>query len=264
MSINKGIDNIKRLTDPIDILKERLSRANIIRYQKLEFTEIYTKCLASEDFEYVDSKNENTEYKLVLDLLMINKEGYKIFIPDSIVGLLLAYTHLLGHLGVTKMINNLQSYYFQNKYSLVKKFVTSCYSCFLSHGSSRKNKLGVYPIPEYPFAEVSMDLCENLNAVGGYSHLLIIQDVLTDYILIFPLKSKTAQEFSKIFLYSVLQHFNIARVHTDNGPVFRNAQWLKLMSSLGVQVINSSAQNPSSRGKAERAVGMVKTLLKSY
>ena len=107
-----------------------------------------------------------------------------------------------------------------------------------------------------------MDLCENLNAVGGYSHLLIIQDVLTDYILIYPLKSKTAQEFSKIFLYSVLQNFNIARVHTDNGPVFRNIQWLKLMSSLNIQIINSSAQNPSSRGKAERAVGMVKTLLK--
>ena len=147
-------------------------------------------------------------------------------------------------------------------YTTVKKFVTSCYSCFLSHGSSRKNKIGVYPIPEYPFAEVSMDLCDNLNAVGGYNHLLIIQDVLTDYVLIYPLKSETAQEFSKIFLYSVLQNFNIARVHTDNGPVFRNSQWLKLMSSLNIQIINSSARNPSSRGKAEKAVGMVKTLLK--
>ena len=88
------------------------------------------------------------------------------------------------------------------------------------------------------------------------------QDVLTDYILIYPLKSETAQEFSKIFLYSVLQNFNIARVHTDNGPVFRNSQWLKLMSSLNIQIINSSARNPSSRGKAEKAVGMVKTLLK--
>ena len=76
------------------------------------------------------------------------------------------------------------------------------------------------------------------------------------------LKSETAQEFSKIFLYSVLRNFNIARVHTDNGPVFRNSQWLKLMSSLNIQIINSSAQNLSSRGKAEKAVGMVKTLLK--
>ena len=60
------------------------------------------------------------------------------------------------------------------------------------------------PIPEYPFAEVSMDLCDNLNAVGGYSHLLIIQGVLTEYIIIYPLKSETAQEFSKnIFFFTV-------------------------------------------------------------
>ena len=120
---------------------------------------------------------------------MVNKQGFKILVPDSMIGLLLSYTHLLGHLGVNKMLNNLPSYYFQNMYTTVKKFVTSCYSCFLSHGSSRKNNLGVNLIPEYPFAEISMDLCENLNAVGGYSHLLIIQDVLTDYILIYHLKS---------------------------------------------------------------------------
>ena len=88
------------------------------------------------------------------------------------------------------------------------------------------------------------------------------QDVLTDYILIYPLKSETAQEFSKIFLYSVLRNINIARVHTDNGPVFQNSQWLKLMSSLNIQIINSSARNPSSRGKAEKAVGMVNIVKK--
>jgi hypothetical protein len=34
------------------------------------------------------------------------------------------------------------------------------------------------------------------------------------------------------------------------------------MATLNIQIINSSALNPSSRGKAERAVGQVKTLLK--
>ena len=138
MSLTKGIDNIKQLSDPIDVLKDRLSRANIIKNQKVEFNDIYTKCLASDSFEYVDTSDTDTQYKLVLDLLMVNKQGYKILVPESTIGLLLSYTHLLGHLGVTKMLNNLQSYYFQNMYTTVKKFVTSCYSCFLSHGSSRK------------------------------------------------------------------------------------------------------------------------------
>jgi hypothetical protein len=263
MSLNKGIENLKDLTGPLDILKIRLSRENIIKEQRAQFKIIYDKCLASDNYEFVDTKNKETNtYKLMLNLLFINKEGFKILIPDSMIGLLLSYTHLLGHMGVVKMLANLGTYYFPNMYTTVKKFVGCCYACFMMHGSSRKNKLGLYPIPEYPFQEVSMDLCENLNKVGGYSHLLILQDVLTDYTLIFPLKGKTSNEMSRIFLYSVLQNFNIARVHTDNGPVFRNQNWLRLMAALNIKVVDSSAQNPSSRGKAERAVGIVKTLLK--
>ena len=57
MSLTKGNDNIKQLSDPIDVLKDRLSRANIIKNQKVEFNDIYTKCLASDSFEYVDTSD---------------------------------------------------------------------------------------------------------------------------------------------------------------------------------------------------------------
>jgi hypothetical protein len=36
------------------------------------------------------------------------------------------------------------------------------YGCFLTHRSSRKNILGIYPIPNHTFEGVSMDLAENL------------------------------------------------------------------------------------------------------
>ena len=117
---------------------------------------------------------------------------------------------------------------------------------------------------EFPFEEVSVDLAESLNTVNGLSHLLIVQCVLTNFILIYPLKTKTAQEVCKVFLYNVLQSFNVSRIHQDNGPCFRNSQWLKLMAILNIQIVNASANNPSSRGKAERAVGQVKLLMKKF
>jgi hypothetical protein len=107
----------------------------------------------------------------------------------------------MGHWGVSRMTANMQIYYFPNMSTKAKNFVESCFSCFMNNGSSRKNRLGFYPVPDYPFQEISMDLCENLNKVQGYSHLLIIQDILTDYIVIFPLKGKTSQEMEKLFLY---------------------------------------------------------------
>ena len=102
------------------------------------------------------------------------------------------------------------------------KTVHCCYLCFLNHGSSRKSKLGNYPVPNFPFEEVSVDLAESLNTEGGPLHLLIVQRVLTDFILIYPLKGKTAQEVCKSFLYNVFQSFNVLKIHQDNSPCFRN------------------------------------------
>jgi hypothetical protein len=62
---------------PINILKERLSRSEIIKHQKLEFTNIYEKCIASDEFEYipdydtVDILPSYGKFKLVNGLLMI-------------------------------------------------------------------------------------------------------------------------------------------------------------------------------------------------
>ena len=50
MYSNAGINNLLDLTEPLEILKEKLSRANIIRSQKEEFQDIYTQCLGSDDF----------------------------------------------------------------------------------------------------------------------------------------------------------------------------------------------------------------------
>jgi len=259
-----GIHNILDVTEPLQILKEKFSRANIVKNQKSELSDIYEKCIASENFEYTD-KDLDTHYKLVTDLLMIkDKDNFKILMPKSLIGPLLSFTHLLGHQGIVKMTKNLESYYFENQYTVIRKFISCCYGCFLNHGSSRKTKLGNYPIPNFPFEEVSVDLAESLNTVNGMSHLLIVQCVLTDFILIYPLKTKTAQEVCKAFLYNVLLPFNVTRIHQDNGPCFRNLQWLQLMATLNIQVINSSALNPSSRGKAERAVGQVKLLMKKF
>jgi hypothetical protein len=93
------------------------------------------------------------------------------------------------------------------------------------HGSSRKTKIGTYPVPEYPMEEIGLDLIENLNTSKGYNHILVAQDALTDFVLLFPLRTKTAGEVSRIFKYSIFQNYNIKRIHSDNGPCFRNGDF---------------------------------------
>ena len=268
LAISNGLSNVKETLQPIHILQERLSRNNFIQHQKREFAEIYANCLASPNFEYTTRIIENypnekpIKYKLIADLLLIKKITYRIYVPPSMVGLLLSYTHLLGHKGIVRMIGDLQNYYFDKMYTLVKELVQSCYACFLTNKGTRQVKLGVYKTPSYPFQEISMDLAENLNPINGYAHLLVIQCALSDFLLIYPLKSKQANHVMNILFQNVLQIFNVQRIHTDNGPCFRSQEWLELLASLKIQVIASAALHPQGRGAIEKQVGLIKTILK--
>ena len=262
LSIHQGLTNITDVVTPIEILRERLSRAQIIRFQKQEFADIYTACLAGENFEYEEEHGTKRKFKLVSDLLMIDHDFYKIMFPTALIGLLLSYTHLLGHKGLNRMLSDLESYHFDNKYTIAKRFVRCCYACFLSHKSSRKQRLGVYPAPSYPMEEVCVDLIESLNTINGYSHILVTMCALTDFVILTPLKTKSSSEVNRAFLYSVLQQFNVKRVHQDNAMCFRSQPWLSAMSALGITILNTSAIHPAGRGQIEREVGLVKLMMK--
>jgi len=210
-AISQGIENVKNELKPINILQEKLSRSNIIDFQKREFTKIYETCLASPNFEATikDANNQERHYKLVSDLLMIKTDFYKILVPPSLVGALLSFTHLLGHKGLARMLADLKSYYFPNFNTIIRNFIQCCYACFLTNKGNRKTRIGVYPTPTYPFQEITMDLAENLNTINGYSHLLVTQCILTDFTIIIPLKSKQSNDAVRAFLNSLFQQFNI-------------------------------------------------------
>ena len=178
------------------------------------------------------------------------------------IGLLLSYTHLLGHKGLTRMLANLEPYYFPTMYTVTKNFIECCYSCFLTNKGNRKQKVGIYPTPSYPFEEIIMDLAENLNTINGFSHLLIIQCVFSDFVVIVPLKSKQASEVTRALFNSIFQQFNVRRIHSDNGPAFRSTSVLQILAALNIEVINSSALHPAGRGQVERLVSTVKLMLK--
>jgi hypothetical protein len=227
-------------------------------------------CLSSEHFEYTpkpeksNEGDENLKYKLFMGLLMVHKTFYKIYVPPSLIGPLLSYTHLLGHKGIKRMILDMQTYYFDNMQSVTRKFISCCWSCFLVNKGNKQVKLGIYPSPNYPMQEINLDLAENLNPVDGYSHLLIVNCELTDYTLIFPLKSKRADHVTEVLLHSVLQPFNVQRVHSDNGPCFRSKPFMETLAACKIKVIGSAALHSAGRGHIERLVGICKTLLKKF
>ena len=82
LAIHQGLANVTDIITPLDIIKQRLSRSEIIKEQKKEFENIYISCLGGTDFEFIDEHSLNkTKYKLVNDLLMIYSGFHKIYLP---------------------------------------------------------------------------------------------------------------------------------------------------------------------------------------
>jgi hypothetical protein len=100
-----------------------------------------------------------------------------------------------------------------------------------------------------------------LNPVKGYGNILVIQDVLSDFVILCPTKTKKNKEVSHYLLYNVFQHFNISRVISDNGPAFRSQQWLKVMAALRIKILPSASLHPQGRGQVERLVQTVKEMM---
>jgi len=130
------------------------------------------------------------------------------------------------------------------------------------HGSSRKAKVGTYPLPDFPMEEISLDLIENLNKSGGFQNILVAKDALTDFVLLFPLKGKTAGEVNRACKYGIFQQYNVKRLHTDNGPCFRQGEFLGLLAELKIEVLNTSVHKPTARGFIEKEVHIIKTIFK--
>ena len=96
LAVLHGLDNMQEIMTPIEILRQHLSRDQIIAKQKIEYDKIYTACLSSKNFEFLNEHASNKpKYRLITDLLMTYEKGYKILVPPSMVGVLISFVHLL-------------------------------------------------------------------------------------------------------------------------------------------------------------------------
>ena len=127
---------------------------------------------------------------------------------------------------------------------------------------NRMSRTGTYLTPDRLFQDVMMDICENLNSIKGHQHLLLIQCLLTDFVIIIPLKTKKASEIEHMLMIALLQQRNVERIHSDNGPGFRSLPHLAILAAMHIKVVATASLSPIGRGKIERLVGITKIMMR--
>ena len=259
MTIN--INTLNKIIKPLQALQDRLNHVEILKEQKIQFPNIF-QLLKKQPGTIIN--HENNTYSLQNGLLcIIKQDDVKLLIPASLEPLVISYAHLsMNHAGLQRMLVNLNHYEFPRKTEKIKHLITRCYSCFIVNKSTHQIKLGTYPIPQYIFETLTMDLLENLNPQKTYEHVLLCCCPLTKFIYAFPLKNKKPELMIYNFLYSLYITYNIKYIITDNGPIFNNKTFLSLVHSLNIKKIQIASRHPQSNGNCEAAVKIVKTALK--
>jgi len=166
-------------------------------------------------------------YQMYNDILFyVDKvRKYRLMIPAIMAPGLVKETHeQYEHFGATKVYQLLRFQYQLNwMYRTIKKITQSCDIC---QKSKIKNRLARGPlvsnIPKGPRKLVSLDLIGPLpRGQLGARYILVLLDVFTKYVQIYPIKKATTDVILNRIKYQyILACGKFKRILTDNGTQF--------------------------------------------
>lgn len=135
--------------------------------------------------------------------IYFTKNGVKVIVPEEMDRLDIAMeAYNFGHFGVgATMARVREKYFWKNMYIMVEKVVKACATC-CRHTDGEKIESPARPtIVSGLFEKVGMDLATGFPKNDmGYIGCLVITEYLSKFPMVYPIRSKTAEEISDLLL----------------------------------------------------------------
>ncbi len=161
-----------------------------------------------------------------------------------------------GHPGRDKTLAIAQKrYYWPMLHNDVESHVAQCVTCAQHKGVVKGPAPKLQnPLPEAPWGVTSMDLLQLPQSHHDSRHLLVRVDHLTRFVVLTPLKDKTATVVAHALVSHLFCPFSTPRVIlSDNGAEFQNAVVSKICSQFRIKQTFTMAYHPASNSLVERA-----------
>ena len=183
----------------------------------------------------------------------------QILVPEPLRKKFLFWVHgdpCSGHFGVQKTTDKSQQYaYWSGWRKDVELFVRRCDQCCryrkgpTKAQGTMKNGVGLAP-----FQKFHIDLTgPHRKSSGGHVYLLTGICCFTKYLIVVPIKDKTALTVANALLKNVYLIYGAVELQVhDNGPEFVNAILSHLPRMLGIQDLRSTAYRPVANSTIER------------
>ena len=171
------------------------------------------------------------------------------------------------HFGRDRLYIELKKKYTGFSRKIVLAFVGMCQECQLQKSKKSIKSVVTKPIRRSDFASRGQVDLIDMQASGEinspYNFLLVYQDHLTKFVVLRPIKSKTAIEVSSTLLdiFCLLGPPHI--LQSDNGREFKNVNLAKMIRELwpSCRIVHGKPRHPQSQGSVERVNREIKKVL---
>ena len=182
-------------------------------------------------------------------------------------------TPISGHMAAKKTLERLQRFFYWPRMDReVDMFCKSCLTCkrFKRRTVARPTGSQPYPIPDYPWQVLCMDMKSGLPTTSrGVNAFWVFVDKLTRRGHVVPCSTTiTAPELARLFFDNVFKHHGIPEVIISDRDsrfgISRESFWRELWSICGTRLNMSTANRPQTDGLAERYIGTMSQMARTF
>ena len=183
-------------------------------------------------------------------------KGRKMLIPSKLRHDVMKGLHA-AHQGVTSMLANArESFFWPGLDADIRQLRAQCRQCNEGAPSQPSEPEITTPLPEYPFQQSVMDLCD----LQGHN-LLIYADRYSGWIEVAKLSNKSFRTIRHFLLQWFANYGVPEELSSDGGPPFNGREYDEFLKAWDVRKRLSSAYYAQSNGRAEAAVKSAKRTL---
>jgi hypothetical protein len=177
-------------------------------------------------------------------------------------------TPIMGHYGTEKTVQRMKSHiFFPGMHAYVAEYISSCIKCQLY-----KKRLGgrvqyqCTNVPPDVFHTMSMDLVGPYPISSDeYKYIMVVQDILSRFLFIIPLKSKRADEIADLLVEDVFLRVGPpVRLLSDNAKEFHSDLMRRLSDTFGYKRLFIQTYRPQQNGANERSHAELFRWMKMY
>lgn len=174
---------------------------------------------------------------------------------------------MAGHFSGARLYTALsRQWWWRTMYRDAMDFSRSCGECATVAGVGRRYQPPLHPIPvQHPFQIIGVDIMELPVTEQGNRYVIVFQDFLTKWPLVFPAPDQKAIRLARLVAEEVLPLFGVPdALLSDRGKNLLAHVMQDVCQLLGVTKLNTTSYHPQCNGMVERMNWTLKSMLRKH